>query len=71
LGEHENEFSGTTSYRNHSFYTMRTDSWGCSATAFEKPLMRKAIYALLVAIWLDHVRFSECAPYCFAVGSKQ
>ena len=58
-------------YRNHSFYTMRTDSRDRFGTPLEQRFTRKAIAAMLEAEGLDDVRFSECAPYWCAVGIKR
>lgn len=58
-------------YRNHSFYTMRTDSRDRFGTPLEQRFTRKAIAAMLDAAGLDEVRFSEHAPYWCAVGIKR
>jgi SAM-dependent methyltransferase len=58
-------------YRNHSFYTMRTDSRDRFGTPLEQRFTRKAIAAMLEAAGLDDVRFSERAPYWCAVGIKR
>ena len=58
-------------YRNHSFYTMRTDSRDRFGTPLEQRFSRKAIASMLMAAGLDDVRFSEHAPYWCAVGIKR
>jgi SAM-dependent methyltransferase len=58
-------------YRNHSFYTMRTDSRDRFGTPLEQRFTRKAIAAMLDAAGLEDVRFSERAPYWCAVGIKR
>ena len=58
-------------YRNHSFYTMRTDSRDRFGTPLEQRFTRNAIIAMLEAAGLYDVRFSERAPYWCAVGIKR
>jgi len=58
-------------YRNHSFYTMRTDSRDRFGTPLEHRFTRKEIAAMMDAAGLDDVRFSDCAPYWCAVGIKR
>lgn len=58
-------------YRNHSFYTMRTDSRDRFGTPLEHRFTRKEIAAMMEAAGLGDVRFSERAPYWCAVGIKQ
>ena len=58
-------------YRNHSFYTMRTDSRDRFGTPLEKRFTRKEIASMMGAAGLNEVRFSERAPYWCAVGIKQ
>ena len=58
-------------YRNHSFYTMRTDSRDRFGTPLEKRFTRKEIATMMGAAGLDDVRFSERAPYWCAVGIKR
>jgi ubiquinone/menaquinone biosynthesis C-methylase UbiE len=57
-------------YRNHSFYTMRTDSRDRFGTPLEQRFTRKEIAAMLTAAGLRDVRFSDIAPYWCAVGVK-
>lgn len=58
-------------YRNHSFYTMRTDSRDRFGTPLEHRFTRKEIAAMMDAAGLGDVRFSERAPYWCAVGIKR
>ena len=58
-------------YRNHSFYTMRTDSRDRFGTPLEKRFTRKEVAAMLDAAGLGDVLFSEQAPHWCAVGIKR
>lgn len=58
-------------YRNHSFYTMRTDSRDRFGTPLEQRFTRKEIAAMMEAAGLRDVRFSDRAPYWCAVGIKK
>ena len=58
-------------YRNHSFYTMRTDSRDRFGTPLEQRFTRKEITSMLVEAGLVDVRFSEHAPFWCAVGIKK
>ena len=58
-------------YRNHSFYTMRTDSRDRFGTPLERRFTRQEIYTMLSEAGLSEVRFSDDAPYWCAVGIKQ
>lgn len=58
-------------YRNHSFYTMCTDSRDRFGTPLEQRFSRKEIAAMLEAAGLGDVHFSDCAPYWCAVGIKK
>lgn len=58
-------------YRNHSFYTMRTDSRDRFGTPLEHRFTRKEIAAMMDAAGLGDVRFSDRAPYWCAVGIKR
>lgn len=57
-------------YRNHSFYTMRTDSRDRFGTPLEHRFKRDQIKQMMEAAGLGEVRFSENAPYWCAVGIK-
>ena len=58
-------------YRNHSFYTMRTDSRDRFGTPLEQRFNRRQIEEMMQAAGLQEIRFSEHAPYWCAVGVKQ
>jgi 2-polyprenyl-3-methyl-5-hydroxy-6-metoxy-1,4-benzoquinol methylase len=58
-------------YRNHSFYTMRTDSRDRFGTPLEQRFTRREIAAMMDAAGLGDVCFSERAPYWCAVGIKK
>ena len=58
-------------YRNHSFYTMRTDSRDRFGTPLEKRFSRDDISAMMDNAGLENVRFSDSAPYWCAVGFKK
>lgn len=58
-------------YRNHSFYTMRTDSRDRFGTPLEQRFTKAQIQAMLEAAGLQEVRFSEHAPYWCAAGIKR
>jgi SAM-dependent methyltransferase len=57
-------------YRNHSFYTMRTDARDRFGTPLEQRFTRMGIEEMMRAAGLVHIRFSEGAPYWCAVGIK-
>jgi SAM-dependent methyltransferase len=58
-------------YRNHSFYTMRTDSRDRFGTPLEQRFTRNEIAAMLDAGGLCDVRFSNHAPFWCVVGIKK
>ena len=58
-------------YRNHSFYTMRTDSRDRFGTPLEQRFTRKEIAEMMELAGLRDVRFSDRAPYWCAVGIKK
>jgi len=58
-------------YRNHTFYTMRTDSRDRFGTPLEQRFTRKEISLMLKAAGLADVCFSERAPFWCAVGIKK
>jgi SAM-dependent methyltransferase len=58
-------------YRNHSFYTMRTDARDRFGTPLEQRFTREQIGAMLTGAGLEDVQFSEHAPYWCAVGLKR
>lgn len=58
-------------YRNHTFYTMRTDSRDRFGTPLEQRFTRQQIKAMMEVAGLGEVRFSDNAPYWCAVGIKK
>ena len=58
-------------YRNHSFYTMRTDSRDRFGTPLEQRFTKKEIAAMLDVAGLRDVCFSDRAPFWCAVGIKR
>jgi hypothetical protein len=58
-------------YRNHSFYTMRTDSRDRFGTPLEKRFTRFEISNMMTAAGLDNISFSQAAPYWCVVGIKR
>jgi SAM-dependent methyltransferase len=58
-------------YRNHSFYTMRTDSRDRFGTPLEQRFTRQKITEMMSAAGLEEIIFSEHAPYWCAVGTKR
>ena len=57
-------------YRNHSFYTMRTDSRDRFGTPLEKRFSRKEIELMMIKAGLINIRFSDSAPFWCACGEK-
>ncbi|MEI7707007.1 MAG: class I SAM-dependent methyltransferase [Chlorobium sp.] len=58
-------------YRNHSFYTMRTDSRDRFGTPLEQRFTRSEIAGMMDSAGLGEVTFSDRAPYWCAVGIKR
>ena len=59
-----------SSYRNTSFYTMRTDSRDRFGTPLEQRFTRNEIIAMMQAAGLQDIQFSESFPFWCAVGRK-
>ncbi len=57
-------------YRNHSFYTMRTDSRDRFGTPLEQRFTRQQIADMMQAAGLQEITFSESAPFWCACGIK-
>lgn len=57
-------------YRDHSWYTMRTDSRDRFGTPLEQRFTRHEIREMMELAGLRDIRFSENAPYWCAVGIK-
>ena len=58
-------------YKNHSFYTMRTDSRDRFGTPLEQRFSRNQIAAMMNAVGFDNIQFSDQAPYWCVVGFKR
>ncbi len=58
-------------YRNHSFYTLRTDARHWFGTSLEKCFSRRQVVSLMEDAGLERVRVSDRAPLWCAVGSKR
>lgn len=58
-------------YRNHSFYTMRTDARDRFGTPLERRFTRIQILKMMESVGLKNVQFSEAAPFWCAVGFKR
>lgn len=57
-------------YRNHSWYTMRTDSRDRFGTPLEQRFTQQQIRTMMQSAGLRDIRFSDKAPYWCAVGFK-
>jgi len=58
-------------YRDHSFYTMRTDARDRFGTPLERRFTRGEISLMMESAGLRDVHFSEHTPYWCAVGIKK
>lgn len=58
------------SYRDMSFYTMRTDALDRFGTRLEHRFTRAEISAMMTRCGLEDIRFSDDLPYWVAVGRK-
>lgn len=59
-----------SSYRDKSFYTMRTDALDRFGTRLEKRFTKAQIEKMLLAAGLGEIRFSERPPFWCAVAYK-
>jgi SAM-dependent methyltransferase len=59
-----------STYRRHSFYTMRTDALDRFGTPIEHRFTREQIKEMMEAAGLRDVHFSDSEPYWCAVGFK-
>lgn len=57
-------------YRNHSFYTMRTDARDRFGTPLERRFTRAEIENMMRSSGLIDIRFSDAPPFWCAVGIK-
>jgi len=60
-----------SSYRNVSFYTMRTDSRDRFGTPLEQRFTKDEITAMMMDAGLENIRFSDRQPFWCAVGQKR
>ena len=58
-------------YRNHSLYTMRTNSRDRFGTPLEQRFSRPQIEDMMRRAGLANIRFSDAAPFWCAVGVRQ
>lgn len=65
------DFIPLSYYRNHSFYTMRTDSRDRFGTPLEKRFSKIEIENMLKKVGLRDIIFSDKAPYWCAIGYKK
>ena len=59
-----------STYRRHSFYTMRTDSLDRFGTALEQRFTRNEIIEMMKSAGLKNIQLSDEEPYWCAVGYK-
>lgn len=59
-----------STYRNHSFYTMRTDALDRFGTKLEQRFTKAEIEAMMARCGLTNIRFREGEPYWVACGRK-
>jgi ubiquinone/menaquinone biosynthesis C-methylase UbiE len=59
-----------STYRNHSFYTMRTDSLDRFGTRLEQRFTKDEIREMLISAGLGDIRFSDGLPYWCAAGFR-
>lgn len=60
-----------STYRRHSFYTMRTDTLDRFGTRLEQRFTRAEIRQMMEQAGLEGIEFSESEPYWCAVGFKR
>ena len=60
-----------SSYRNNSFYTMKTDALDRFGTKIEHRFTKKEISNMMQKAGLIDIKFSEKVPYWVAVGQKK
>lgn len=58
-------------YRDHSFYTMRTDARDRFGTPLEHRFIRRQIADMMTRAGLENIVFSESAPYWCAAGFRK
>lgn len=60
-----------STYRKHSFYTMRTDALDRFGTQLENRFTQKEISEMMMAAGLENIEFSDSTPYWCAVGFRK
>lgn len=60
-----------SSYRDESFYTMRTDSRDRFGTPLEQRFSRREIEEMMGDCGLEHITFSNQIPFWCAIGRKK
>jgi hypothetical protein len=60
-----------STYRNHSFYTMRTDALDRFGTRLEQRFTQMQIREMMESAGLVKIRFSNSIPYWCAVGLRR
>ncbi|HKX83994.1 MAG TPA: class I SAM-dependent methyltransferase [Pyrinomonadaceae bacterium] len=60
-----------STYRKHSFYTMRTDALDRFGTRLEQRFTRNEIHEMMENAGLESVRFGDGVPYWCALGVKR
>lgn len=58
-------------YRDHSFYTMRTDARDRFGTPLEQRFTREQLVGMMGRAGLEDMRFSDTAPFWCVVGYKR
>ena len=59
-----------SSYKNLSFYTMRTDALDRFGTRLEQRFTRDEIKNMMESAGLENIKFSNSKPFWVAVGYK-
>ncbi|WP_287600200.1 class I SAM-dependent methyltransferase [Thiothrix sp.] len=60
-----------STYRNYSFYTMRTDALDRFGTRLEQRFTQKQIELMMEKAGLENIQFSSAVPYWCAVGYRK
>ncbi len=57
-------------YRNHSFYTLRTDARDRFGTPLEQRFTLEQIKSMMIQAGLEHIEYSPNSPYWCVVGRR-
>ena len=60
-----------SAYRDHSFYTMRTDALDRFGTQLEQRFTRAQITTMMADAGLERIRFHDAVPFWCAVGYRK